>query len=80
MRALDKKEMTKRGCVYCMDVAKECFPDTLHPKCKKWACPYEECPYHELDDFDSYSQYLKSSEASSLKRILHAMFDIEKEI
>lgn len=80
MRALDKKEMAKRGCECCKDIAKDYFPEMPNPTFRKWACPHEECPYDELDDFDSYSQYLKSLGPNSLKQVLLDMFDIKKEI
>lgn len=80
MRALDKKEMAKRGCEYCKDISKELFPEMHNPECKKWACPYKECPYHGLNAFDSYSQYLKSFGPNTLKQVLLDMFDLEKEV
>lgn len=39
------KERKKRGCRYCADVI-----DPSHPK-----CPHAECPYHELDDIESFA-------------------------
>ena len=50
MRHLKPNEKRKRGCMFCADMVKDG---------RRHSCPYAECPYHELDGFDSYSQYLK---------------------
>ena len=49
MRILSDQEKIKRGCGYCAHV-----DGTV-----KKVCPYDECHYHELDEFDTYSEYLK---------------------
>ena len=56
MRILPTQEEIKRGCDYCAHVNDYCahVNDTV-----KKVCPYDECPYHELDEFDTYSEYLK---------------------
>lgn len=49
MFIIDAKTKWKRGCVDCAD----------HKVINgRMACPYEECPYHELDNVDCYSEYL----------------------
>lgn len=47
MRKLGKKEKKKRGCLYCLDR-------------KSGKCKHDECPYRELDEYESYNDYLKS--------------------
>jgi hypothetical protein len=51
-RILRKETQTARGCRYCAD----CI--------KGWWCPYEVCPYHELDGFVKYQAWLKANEAT----------------
>jgi hypothetical protein len=33
---------------------------------KVWGCPYEECPYHELDEYPTYRAYLKANPIGKL--------------
>ena len=55
MKWLSVKEKNKRGCVYCLHVKRlEHNDGTLGT-----ACPYNECPYHGLDDYKTYTEYLK---------------------
>lgn len=44
MRVLSKDDRKKRGCRYCAD-RKSCW------------CKHDECPYHELDDVETYEDY-----------------------
>ncbi len=46
MRIVPEKERRQRGCQYCLD----------H---KGRKCKHEECPYHELDDVETYEEYLE---------------------
>lgn len=45
-RALTYKEKEQRGCAYCTDRV-------------GLSCKHPECPYHELDNFRRYDDYLK---------------------
>ena len=60
MRYIADCNPNKRGCDYCANVE----------KCKFWVererkfvtrkvCPYDECPYTELDHFKTYAEYDK---------------------
>lgn len=51
------KVMKKRGCIYCTEF-------------ENMACPHEECPYHELDGFKTYAEYLKKGEKNGLVKML----------
>ncbi len=58
MRYIIDLNSNKRGCEICADVVKakrHYNGETTYPK----ACPYDECPYHELDDVKNYSEYDK---------------------
>jgi hypothetical protein len=55
MRALTEKETKKRGCRYCTDR----FMHRNAYGSMQGHCPHEECPYHELDKYDTYKEYLK---------------------
>ena len=54
MRILSTQEKIQRGCAYCAYIQMEEVNEVV-----KKVCPYDECPYHELDEFDTYSEYLK---------------------
>ena len=54
MRALTYEEKRKRGCVYCTDYqSKKGKYGTIN------GCMHDECPYHELDKYEKYKDYLK---------------------
>ena len=73
MRELKHEEMKKRGCTYCADHKRKRQIGTgLNYEKKKDLCPYHECPYHELDECDTYAEYLKSK---GLKKL--GSFDLE---
>lgn len=63
---LKENEYSKRGCEYCADNAGHGHKIFKYKSKRKSylavtiKCPYDECPYHELDDFDSYADYLDS--------------------
>ena len=77
MRVLAPSEMHKRGCIYCLDYTKrKAEPDSTK---KSYVCIHDECPYHELDPYKTYTQYLKSERSTkSLKQALIQAFDIAK--
>lgn len=55
MRELREKEMRKRGCRYCTQRVMKRNVYGLSAS----HCPHDECPYHELDKYDTYREYLK---------------------
>lgn len=55
MRTLDKKERIKRGCIYCADSEAH-----VHKHHSTLLCKHETCPYHELDNYNTYESYLAS--------------------
>lgn len=65
MREVSIRERQKRGCLYCADCS---CGSGKHTK-----CPYDKCPYHELDGFKSYEAYLKKSKKGGLGRLLEAL-------
>lgn len=79
MRVLGKREMYKRGCEFCLDCAKKkAEPDSVF---RSYVCIHDECPYHELDNHDSYTQYLKHKKGKQgLKETVIRMFDIERDL
>ena len=52
-RLLKEQERKKRGCVVCE-----------HVSSNAWQCPFEVCPYRELDAFDRFQDYLKANEGT----------------
>lgn len=71
MRELEKHEVKKRGCDYCVEL--EC-----HRTEKKYAtssyfvmakyCPHEQCPYTELDAYATYDEYLEHEKNVKIRR------------
>ena len=51
-RLIRQDEQKARGCHYC-----------AHTR-GGWWCPYEFCPYHELDNYVKYQDYMKANGAT----------------
>lgn len=65
MRRIKTPERVKRGCLYCTDaVLVPHFGSHLRH------CPYEECPYREMDNYASYIKYLKATGGDTLVELL----------
>lgn len=79
MFALSKNEIAKRGCLYCLDHTKKRLePDSTK---KSHVCIHDGCPYHELDKYDTYGQYLKAEATTkSLKHVLMSVFEVERKL
>lgn len=57
MRVLHKKEIVQRGCAYCLDAVMK----VSYLGYRARHCPFSECPYRELDEYDTYKDYLKNT-------------------
>ena len=60
-RLITETEYKQRGCYFCADKTNTKgikYTGKREGFAKAIACPYEECPYRELDAFDSYSQFV----------------------
>ena len=66
MRELKQAEQTKRGCKLCADVEKI----AKKGKYPRRHCPYDKCPYHELDGFKTYKDYLISVSDDPVSNII----------
>lgn len=72
MRFITDCNPGKRGCEFCADKQKTIIKvngEILNRN----VCPYDECPYHELDDVESYFQYekrIKKQQKAWLKKVL----------
>ena len=64
MRLISNEERIQRGCAWCAD---------LQMKNKRRMCPHYECPYHELDEFKNYGEYLKSKGSNTMTAILREL-------
>ena len=54
MRRIMRKERVQRGCAYCMFSVMKSWGGS------NWRhCPYDECPYRELDKYKTYREYLE---------------------
>ena len=61
MRTLPNYERKKRGCHYCKDGESK-----KHGMVWKVQCPYSECPYHVLDKYKTYDEFMKSEDSKIL--------------
>lgn len=59
MRRLSEDERRQRGCTFCEDSGHN-----------GWMCPYEICPYTEMDGFTKYQDYLKACGGDSVCKLL----------
>ena len=67
--------MRQRGCEYCLDYRHE--RTVVGEKYHK-LCIYNKCPYHELDDVNTYSAYLKASKMgkNAIAVYIRKIFDL----
>lgn len=63
MRFLTVKETKKRGCSYCIDHRNGSNRVKVKPGWTHLKCIYDSCPYHELDKYRTYKDYLNSKES-----------------
>lgn len=63
MRMLNNEMKKKRGCMYCADL--------VHGR--RNGCPHDECPYHELDKYETYNQYMKQASPLTISQLLKLM-------
>lgn len=67
-RMIHEPEKIKRGCIYCAD--------SIPPSKalgRQRECPYDVCPYHELDDTKTYGEYLEKTDRNGLAKILELL-------
>lgn len=57
MRELDGREMRKRGCADCVFAKKKGW---------RYLCKRRKCPFRELDNYETYSDFLQSKDAPEL--------------
>ena len=60
-RILTLEEKQKRGCTYC-----------LEPEGGEYAtrCPHKVCPYHVLDKYEYYEDFLVSEDAHAIGAVI----------
>lgn len=56
MGVLSLQTISQRGCNFCTDKRKRKIDGVV-----KSYCPYDMCPYRELDGFKSYEDYYQNS-------------------
>lgn len=61
MRVVPGYEKKKRGCDYCQDKQR-----VREGKCFRTACPHDECPYHVLDKYKTYEDFMESEDSKIL--------------
>lgn len=61
MRVVPPFEKKKRGCIYCKDMK-----PTRNRGLIRTGCPFDECPYHVLDKYDTYEQFMASEDSRIL--------------
>lgn len=63
MRLVPSYEKKKRGCILCNDPV---ITAGAGGRTAKVECPHAECPYHVLDKYDTYDQYMASEDCKIL--------------
>ena len=63
MRTMPFYEKKKRGCLYCNDAI---MTRSENGSAYKVECPHEECPYHVLDKYASFKEFLASKDSKIL--------------
>lgn len=63
MRTMPFYEKKKRGCLYCTDAI---VTKSEQERICKVECPHDECPYHVLDKYKSYKEFLASKDSKIL--------------
>lgn len=58
MRVVPYFEKKQRGCMFCFHVdTKKVGKET------RTGCPFDECPYHVLDKFNTYDEFMASDDS-----------------
>ena len=66
MKFITKKMNHKRGCIsYCADTI-----TVRHGNRKTCYCKHKSCPYQELDEYKSYTDYLKANPSIDITKLL----------
>lgn len=76
VRVVTSAEKRKRGCVYCVDNVRE--ENSRGINVGRY-CPFEKCPYSELDKYKTYEQYIRSTDLSGFAKALEALGLTEEE-
>lgn len=61
MRAVPCYEKKQRGCCYCTHVKVKAFKGDSHT-----ACPFDVCPFHVLDKYKTYDEFMASKDSKIL--------------
>ena len=61
LRVVSFSEKKKRGCNYCKDMELTRDHSGIRTGCK-----HNKCPYHALDNHDSYEEFMKSEDSRIL--------------
>lgn len=69
MRRIHNAERIQRGCAFCAD----CTWIDKKPHDRVRACPYDVCPYRQLDKTKKYDDYLKSIGADTMYSVLKSL-------
>lgn len=67
MRKVLISEIVQRGCTYCHDMIPK---EVKGRKYCETTCPYNKCPYHQLDDVKKYGEYMKIATEGDLVKLL----------
>lgn len=81
MRSIVDCNQNKRGCYLCADVVKMKFMRNGKYVVTAKCCPYDKCPYHELDNVKSYSEYdrkVKKEGKNHLEAWLKKVFEVSE--
>lgn len=79
MRHVKNVERKQRGCEWCIDTVRTYKRIRTTGKTNiRMCCIHEKCPYHELDNVKTYSEYLKEYGTDSVSKLLSAILKSEE--
>lgn len=69
MRKVHATERNKRGCRYCSDMV------IAGSGAIRTSCPHEQCPYHVLEKYETYEDYMASEDSKILGMVFPQIYD-----
>lgn len=79
MRYVKRAEQKQRGCEWCIDTQRTYKRIKTTGKMNiRMSCIHDKCPYHELDNVKTYSEYLNTYGNDTVSDLLRAILKSEE--
>ena len=82
LRPLTSRDLRKRGCEWCLDHRFTIinWPGYQYGNKRTHACIHDICPYRELDEYETYNDYLKHAKNEGYEKLLDSVFKAQREL